>query len=284
MNERVITPHTASLFSFLNPVALVRDLLQHRDLTWQLAVRDFRSRYQGTVLGLLWSLVQPLLMLAVYTFVFSTIFKARWGTGASTNQFEFALTLFCGLLVFNIFAESVNQAPGVILGNANYVKKVVFPLQVLPVAAVITSFLYALINLVVLSVGILLFLRTYCVTALALPLCFLPVLALSLGASWFLSSLGVFFRDIGQITAVVTQILFFLTPLFYPESLVPENFRRLLRLNPLTTLVDTARRCLLWNQWPEPLWFGLITLGCFVFALVGYAWFMKSRKGFADVM
>jgi len=280
----VITPMQEPLRRYLNPVGLARDLWANRHLIWQLAVRDVLARYKGSRLGLLWSIINPLLLLAVFTFVFSVIFQARWGVMPGNSKAEFALTMYCGLIVFNVFSECANRASMVIIGNVSYVKRVVFPLQVLPASLVVSSLIFALVGTGLLLIGVGIFFRTVSWTVFCFPVVLLPVILLSLGFAWFLASLGVYLRDVGQIVMFAVQVLFFMTPVFYRIEQVPKAFQLVMRLNPLTTVVDCARRTLMWGMWPEWLWLVVVVLVSLIVAQLGYAWFMKTKRGFADVV
>lgn len=280
----VITPVQQPLQRYLNPVGLVRDLWTNRHLIWQLAARDVVARYKGSRLGLLWSIINPLLLLAVFTFVFSVIFQAKWGVMPGDSKAEFALTMFCGLIVFNVFSECVNRASMVIIGNVSYVKKVVFPMQVLPVSLVVSSLIFSLISTGILLVGVGVFFRTVSWTVFCFPAVLLPVVLLSLGFGWFLASLGVYLRDVGQIVMFAVQVLLFMTPVFYRLEQVPKAFQLVMRLNPLTTIVDSARRTLMWGKWPDWSWLVAVVLVSGIVAQLGYAWFMKTKRGFADVV
>lgn len=234
-------------------------------------------------MGLFWSFFNPILMLAVYTFVFSVVFKARWNVN-STSKTEFALVLFAGLLIFNIFSECVTRAPGLILGNVNYVKKVVFPLEILPVIAFGASFFHFLISLSVWLFFYFIFFGLPSVYFFELPLVMMPLFLLALGLSWFLSSLGVYVRDIGQIIGVTMTVLMFLTPIFYPLSSLPPEYQDVMQLNPMTFIVEQARDLMMWEKpmnWS--LWAVWMVVSS-VIASLGFAWFQKTRKGFADVL
>jgi lipopolysaccharide transport system permease protein len=225
-------------------------------------------------------------MMAIYTFVFSVVFQAKWNmdTTQPTPREEFALILFTGITAFNIFSVVTNRSSGLILSVPNYVKKVVFPLEILPVVATASSVITSLISVILILAGSILVYHKVSPTLWLLPLAFLPMVLLTLGTAWFLSSLGVFIRDVGQTTAVITQALFFVTPIVYSADLIPESLRSFIRLNPLTSIVEDFRRTLLWGEMLEwSLWL-TITLICAVVALLGYAWFMAIKKGFADVM
>lgn len=265
------------------PIEMFVSLWRNRSLVHASAKREVLGRYRGSALGLLWSFFNPIFMLAVYTFVFSVIFKARWNTG-SDSKTEFALVLFAGLIVFNLFAECINRAPGLILSNVNYVKKVVFPLEILPFVALLSALYHALISLVVWLVAYLALFGVPHVTLLFLPLVILPFCLFIMGLSWALASLGVFLRDVSQFIGVLTTVLMFLSPIFYPATALPENYRHWLYLNPLTPVVEMVRDVLYWGKIPEFAILGLYWLATGFIAWLGFAWFQKTRKGFADVL
>jgi lipopolysaccharide transport system permease protein len=273
------------ILALLNPVRLVVSLWPHRNLMRQIVARELTQRYRGSYLGILWSFLVPLLMMTVYTFVFSVIFKARWRTGAADGATgEFALTLFAGLTAFNVFGEALGRAPSIILSVPNYVKKVVFPLEILPVVAVGSALINSFIGAGLVIIGAGLLMHQVSSTLFLLPLAYLPLIFLSLGLTWFLASLGVYVRDIAQFIGIVVQVLFFLSPVFYPVSAVPAKFQPWLLANPLSPILESFRRCLLWSQPLDWLPWAAWTLGTAAIALLGYAWFMRTKKGFADVV
>jgi lipopolysaccharide transport system permease protein len=246
--------------------------------------REVLGRYRGSVLGLGWSLFHPLVMLAIYTFVFSVVFRARWPGMAEGSMTDFALTLFVGMILHGMFAECVNRAPNLIISNVNYVKKVVFPLEILPCVAMGSAVFHATISLMVLLAMSVLTHGTAPLTVLLIPFVVLPLLCVTLGVAWFLSSLGVYLRDISQVIGIVTSVMLFLSPVFYPASAVPPTFRPLLYMNPLTFIIEQARNLVFVGQ--SPSWYGLLmyAIGGLVIAWAGFAWFQKTRKGFADVV
>ncbi|MFH1021259.1 MAG: ABC transporter permease [Pseudomonadota bacterium] len=266
-----------------SPRAMAGSLWHNRSLIRVLIVREVAGRYRGSVLGIFWSFFNPVFMLAVYTFVFSVVFKARWGTG-SESKAEFALILFSGMLVFNLFAECAGRAPTLILGNVNYVKKVVFPLEILPWVSFGAALFHAFISF---GVWLLFYLLMFGVphpTVLLFPLILLPLGLLLMGLSWFLASLGVFLRDVVQVIGIIITIFMFLTPIFYPASAIPERYQAVLHCNPLTFIVEQTRGLLIFGKglaW-GPLFF--LTGLAFLVAWLGFAWFQKTRKGFADVL
>ena len=275
-----MNPHAARSTS---PLQIVHTIISNRSLLYSLIQREIVGRYRGSVMGLLWSFFNPVLMLAVYTFVFSVVFKARW-PGGSDSKIEFALVLFTGLLIFNLFSECLNRAPGLILSNVNYVKKVIFPLEVLPVVVFGQAVFHFLVSLVVWLVFYLIFFGIPLVTILLLPLVLIPLALMTLGFSWFLASLGVYLRDIGQLIGAVTTVLMFLSPIFYPIVSLPEEYRPFMQLSPLTYAVEQARDLMIWGNgmdWSGWVMWMFVSTGI---AWMGFAWFQKTRRGFADVL
>ena len=256
---------------------------RYRALIWQLTKREVVGRYRGSVVGLLWSLLYPLVMLGVYTFMFSVVFEARWGAGFS-SKFEFAILLFSGMIVHSLFAECLNRSPALIIHNVSYVKKVVFPLEILPCVSLGSALFHASVNIGVLLVFFALSHWFLNWTVVFLPLVLFPLVVVCLGLSWFLASLGVFFRDVGHATGVVSLILLFISPVFYPVSAVPERYRILMNLNPLTFIIEQARDVLVWGKLPD--WGALVAYYVMsaMVAWLGFMWFQKTRKGFADVL
>lgn len=235
-------------------------------------------------MGLVWMVVTPLMMLSVYTFVFSVIFKARWGAEFGDSKVAFALILFCGIAVFNIFSESIQSAVTAIAAHPNYVKKVVFPLEVLPVVAVLSAVFFGLVWLGILTAGVLLCMQKICLTLIGLPFVMIPLFLFCCGMAWFMASLGVYVRDLGHVTGVILQILFFLTPICYGLDVVPEPYQSILRYNPLTVLIQTARLAVIYNRWPDWASLGWVTVLSLAVFQMGYFWFMKTKRGFADVL
>jgi lipopolysaccharide transport system permease protein len=280
----LVTAAPVGIVQHLSPLALVRNLWRHRELIRQFTRRAVEGRYRGSVLGLLWSLINPLVLLLIYTFVFGIVFQARWPQARTDSLEEFALVLFCGITTFGIFQECVGQAPGLVIGVPNYVKKVVFPLEVLPVSTLGAALFHALISLAILVVGNLLISGVIHWTLILLPLVVLPLIFLSLGLAWLLASLGVFIRDINYAIALILQVLFYMSAIFYSPARLPEPFRTIIGLNPLTVIVEDVRRVVLWGLLPD--WFALaVWLSVsMIIMLLGYAWFMKTKKAFADVI
>jgi lipopolysaccharide transport system permease protein len=294
--HRVGAPVTWS--QALNPARMVAQIVRDRSLIWQFAQRDIAARHRGSWLGILWVLLHPLVMLAVYTFVFAIIWEARWSetgaggaagplTGTLAEKATFAITLFCGLVVYEVFSVSVSNAPTLVVHNPNYVKKVIFPLEVLPLAQVLAALVLSAVGIGVLLVANLALRHTVSATIWAVPLVLVPLVLLAAGLTMLASSLGVFLRDLRVIVTVLVQILFFMTPILYPaEKLakLPAWLQSLLSFNPLAPIFESARATLVFGAMPD--FAGLAyaaAVGCVAF-VIGYAVFTKAKRGFADVL
>jgi lipopolysaccharide transport system permease protein len=267
------TPHGENTKGLLHRWALLPELVK----------RDFVGRYKGSMLGIVWSLFNPLLMLAIYTFVFSVAFQARWGIGEQ-SKIGFAVVLFSGMIVHSFFAECLNRAPGLITSHANYVKRVVFPLELLSMMTLFSALLHLLVSFAVLLAFCLLAGIEVHAGTLTLPLVLLPLTLMTLGLSWILASLGVYLRDLSQIVGVITTVALFLAPVFYPIEALPEAWRTLLIWNPITLPIIQLREVMLWGtpmRWD--LWAANLAVGVAI-CLFGYWWFQKTRRGFADVL
>ncbi|MDP3333182.1 MAG: ABC transporter permease [Methylococcaceae bacterium] len=278
-----MNPHATQPIS---PVALLRSVIRNRQLISQMAKREVVGRYKGSVMGLLWSFLNPILMLVVYTFFFSVIFKARWGVidGVEESKTQFAVVLFVGIIVHGLFAEVLNRAPTLITSNVNYVKKVIFPLEILPLISLCAALFHSLVSLMVLLTAFVIFNHYLHWTVILAPLVFLPLIIISLGFAWMLASLGVFLRDVGQSIGLLTTVLMFISPVFFPITAMPEEYRPIIMANPLTFIIEQAREVLIWGHTPDWLGIGIFTLVACVIAWLGFIWFQKTRKGFADVL
>ncbi len=248
-----------------------------------LARRDIVGRYRGSFLGVVWSLVYPVFMLVIYSFVFGGIFKSHRGTDSS-SPLEFPLILFVGMNVFNLFSECISRSPGVVPAHTSYVKKIVFPLEVLPVVLLAGALFQFLVNLCVWLVFYGVFFQRPHLTSLLLPLVILPLLLFTLGGAWVLASLGTYLRDVGHLVGVLVTALLFLSPIFYPLTALPERFQHLMYLNPLAQVIENARQVLIWGTLPDPGAWCLSLLVSGVVAWLGLAFFRQARRGFADVL
>lgn len=257
---------------------------RHRELWWRLTEREILGRYRGSFLGLGWSVLNPLAMLAVYTFVFSHVFKARWGNLEHTGALGFAINLFAGLIVFNLFSECLNRAPVLVLSNPNYVKKVIFPLEILGGVSVANSCFHAMASLCVLMVFEVALLHGLPITYIWLPLVWLPLVLGCLGLTWLLAGLGVFLRDIGQFISVALSMLMFLSPVFYPATALPKKFQALIFLSPLTHVIEQTRSILIAGKRPSFSYLAWGLLAGIIIAELGFRFFQKARRAFADVI
>jgi len=267
----------------LNPIGIVSSLVVNIDLIRQLAMREISSRYRGSVMGFFWTLLNPLMMLAIYTFVFGYIFDFRRGD-VDLPEGMFPLNLFCGLIVHGFFAEGINRAPVLISNNTNYVKKVLFPIEILPWVTVGASTFHSFMSFLVLCLFNLLVTGGIPWTVVFLPVVFLPYILLMVGLIWMFSALGVFLSDIRQIMGMLTTALLFLSPIFYPVTALPAALQSVIYLNPLTLIIGQARDVMLWGKLPDFAALGLYSLVAIAVAVTGFAWFQKSRRGFADVL
>lgn len=265
------------------PLNMAKSLWHNKQLIAQMTKREVIGRYRGSVLGLAWSFFNPILMLAVYTFVFSEIFQSRW-VGLDAGKGGFAIMLFVGLIVHGIFAECANRSPSLIMSNANYVKKVVFPIEILPVISLGSALFHGAISLLVLLAAQMLVTHTLYWSAFFFPLVLVPLILGTLGVSWLLAALGVYLRDVGQIVSVLTTVLMFLSPVLYPIAALPEIYRPWMHLNPLTYVIEESRSVLLMGNVPDWEHLAVAIAVAAAMAATGFWLFQKTRKGFADVL
>lgn len=268
---------------------MVRSLWRYRELVRQFTIREVMVRHKGTALGLFWAVVQPLLVLAIYTFIFGFVFQNRWSASSGPDWANFPMNFFAGYLIFNVFSECVNRSPSLVVEHPNLVRKVVFPLEILPLTSCGAGLVYFAISVVLLLAVKVALTLTISWTVVLFPLVLIPLVMLTLGVSWLFASLGAFIRDFKQVVPVLTQLMFFVTPLFYDVSNpeIKPIYRQIIHLNPLTTIVQFGRKVLMWGQVPDGAdWqaLGIVTLASFVAMIGGYAWFVKSKRGLADVL
>lgn len=273
-----IRSHPAGLDSLLISIH------EHRELIRQLVRQEVVGRYRGSLLGVAWSFVTPLIMLLIYTFVFSVVFRARWNGLEEGDKAAFAIVLFAGMSAFNIFSDVVTRAPTMILANANYVKRVVFPLEILPVVQMGSALFHFAVSLLAWIIAAWFVLGRIPATAWLLPLVVFPLVLGTLGVAWVIASLGVYLRDLAQSTGLMVTAILFLTPIFYPESVIPQEYRMLLWINPLAHVIGQVRAVLIHGQVPEAHMIAYSWLAGTAIFWGGYAWFQKTRKGFADVL
>jgi lipopolysaccharide transport system permease protein len=269
--------------SLPGPLRLLTCTWETPHLFWQMARKEILTRYRGSILGVLWSFATPFVLLVVFTFVFSVIFEARWGERVG-NQGEFALVLFAGFIVFWLFSECVGRAPTLILQNVNFVKRIVFPLEILPWVVMVGAAFQAGVATLVLFGFHLVLLGLPPPTAILFPLVLAPLVLMTMGVSWFLASLGVFYRDINHVIGVALTVIMWTSPIIYPVSVVPPPYRLIVQLNPISLIVQQSREVLLWGRLPDWGALGLYLIAGWAVAWLGFAWFMKTKKGFANVV
>ena len=267
-----------------SPVSLFKNLWGNKGLIYEMSRRDIASRYKGSVIGLGWSFFNPLLMLAVYTFVFSIVFKARWGIQGGETRLDFALLLFAGLIIHALLSDVLIRSSDLIIQNTNYVKKVVFPLESLSVIAMGTAVFHACISCIILLVATFFVRQGLNWTVFLIPVVIAPFIMLTIGLSWIISSLGTFLRDIGQTVSILTLVMLFLAPIFYPISAIPEVYHKFILANPLTFIIQQFRAIVIFGQQPDWIGLGLYWICGFVIFCLGYVFFQKCRGGFADVL
>lgn len=255
----------------------------HRELIFSLIQREIHSRYRGSTIGLIWSIINPAFTLAVYTLVFTKVFTVRW-PGGKESPIEFALLIFIGMTVFNLFSECVLRAPALIVTNTNYVKKIKFPLEVLPWISLGVGIFHMLVSSAVWLAFYGLTMGAPPASCIIFPVILLPLLLCILGLSWILSALGVYFRDITHIISALLLPLMFLTPVFYPTSALPPELHQAMGMNPLAQVIENARMVIFWGGIPNFIEWGESVIFSTIFAISSLCLFQKSREGFSDVL
>lgn len=249
-----------------------------------LVKRDFQERYKGSILGLFWAVLHPLLLLIIYTIVFSQIFKLRWAGVSETSQFDFSIILFSGLMLFNVLAEVLGRSTSAINSNANFVKKMVFPISLLPLICVASALINFCFSFMIWFIFVIIVKALPNLNSLLLPIVILPIIILAVGLSYFLSALTVFFRDLGQITGISTTALLFLSPIFYDRDMVPQHLQTVLSLNPLTKIIENFRQLMIWGETPRlPDLIAPYIVGIFIF-VIGFLCFSFLKSKFADTV
>lgn len=267
-----------------SPHSLLASAWHHRRLILTLTRREIEGRYKGSAFGVLWSIITPILMVSVFTFVFGEIFQSKWAGMQSANHLDFASALFVGLLVYNIFSECIGKAPYLITNNPNYVKKIVFPLEILSMVSTLAAIFHFVTGYLVVLLLVVFSGWSLSWTIIYTPIIILPLLLLLLGLTWIISALGVYLRDISQIIGPTLTVLMFLSPIFYPLSSVHEKYRWLYHLNPITFVIEEARAALIHQQSLDwKLWLPYTGICCLVM-MIGYVFFQKTRSGFSDVI
>lgn len=258
-------------------------LTTRRTLTFELTKRDILGRYRGASFGLLWSLLSPFLLLLIYSFAFGFVFKSKWPLVVGGDH-SYTVILYLGLIVHGFFAECLTRSPTLVTSNANLVKRVVFPLEILPWATVFSALFHVGMNVMVFLVLRLSLEHTLCWSMLWLPVVIAPLVPLTLGVCWLFASFGVYLRDISQITGVLATGMLFVSSVMIPVQALPPSYQILFELNPLTFIIDQVRVVALAGHMPDLAGLSLYAIGGLVLMYVGYAWFMLTRRGFADVL
>lgn len=269
----------------LSPICSVR---KNRELLMQLVRRNLLSKYKGTALGMVWNFLQPLVLLAVYTYAFGMVFQSRWlDTSAGVladRKFSYSVVVFCGMTVYNIFSDVVASSPNLYVSNPNYIKKIVFPLEILPISQVVTSVISNLIWCIILFIGAVFLAGSLSWTMLFLPIVLIPYILMVTGISFILASLGVFFRDLSQICMLITQIMYLMTPIFYSAEMVPENLQFILKINPMACFVNETRAIFIFKEMPDFVELGVWLCIAVVVFYIGFECLKKTERGFADVL
>jgi lipopolysaccharide transport system permease protein len=266
-----------------NPFAFLVLARRHRHLILSLAARRIEAQYRGSALGMLWAVLQPLLLLAVYTFAFAFVLGAHWSPDQA-GKADFALFAFSGMLLFAVFSKPFSEAPHLIVANQSYIKQLVFPAEVLPWASVIAALFDYAVGFAIWAVLFIGMRGAPPATWILMPLVTLPAVLLALGASWLLSSLGVFLRDLSQVVSLAATALFFLSPIVYPASRIPEWLEPYYHANPLVGILEGSKGVLFHGTAPNWGHFGVLLLASWLVAWLGYAWFMRTKSSFADVL
>lgn len=262
---------------------MIKTLYKNGYLLRQLVKKDIQQRYQGSILGMLWSFIVPILMLVIYTFVFSEVFQAKWDIDTS-DKYQFALVLFCGLSAFNMVAEVMNRSTILIVSNTNYVKKVIFPLEILPVVITCSALFNCVISFAILIVAKLVLYHNVSSTLYLIILAMIPLIVMSVGLGLFISALSVYLKDVGNIISVLVTVLMYMSPVFFPLSAVPEKFRGICEANPMTYIIENFRNVVLHGKCLDWKFYGIscvVALGIYLF---GKVVFMRAKEGFADVL
>ncbi len=279
----VSTPEPFSL-KYVNPWSICRHLSKYRELISSVTIQNFRSTYQASYLGIAWQVVLPLIMLSIFYFVFGVILGGRFSNLGNESRLDYALALFLGLGFFNFLAQNIGSAPSIILSHMAYVKSLAFPLEVLPITTVLTSFITLVINVAITAVIFLLAKQSIYLSAVCIIFYLICILLTTLGVSWILSTAAVFFRDISAIVSPLTIILMFMCPIFYPASMVPQRIKWVIQVNPIAVIIENARASLLYGSWPSLFSMLYVFLFSLILATIGYCLFMRSKVTFADLM
>lgn len=265
-------------------IHLLKKLWVNKSLLKRLVIREIIGRYKGSFLGIIWSLLNPIFMLFVFAFVFGKILQTKWGAAEIEGPLDFSVALFVGLLLYFFFSEMIGGAVNIIMGNANYVKKVVFPLEILPIVSLVSALFHLAISFMVLMVLMMFSTWEFSYHILYAPIILIPFLLMVLGLSWFLAAIGVYLRDVGQIIPPILTAMMFLSPIFYSLSHVSQEYLWVYQLNPLTVIIEQMRTVVLYHNVPDFFQLVVYFMISILIAKLGFMFFQKTRKGFADVL
>lgn len=272
-------------YGTVSPAAMIWSVWQHRLLIATMTKRALIARYKGSVMGVFWTLINPILMLSIYAFMFLFVFTPKWRvTSDAAGESSFVSILFTGLIVHAFIAEVIGSGPNIINSNVNFVKKIIFPLEILSVVSVAAAFVNCMVAWLVLVCMQSFIGGQMHLTMLLFPLILLPFAVLALGLSWAIASLGVFLRDISQVASFIVSAALFLSPIFFPVSALPQFLQFWIQLNPITFIVEQARKVMIYGELPDLTGGVIYSLVAFFVACAGFFMFQKLRKGFADVL
>lgn len=283
---KIVYTSEAERFSWkkLNPISMLTHLLEFGELIVSMTIQNFRSTYQASYLGVAWQVILPLIMLSLFYFVFGVILGGRFSHNITESPLEYALALFVGLSFFNFVAQNIGAAPSLIISNQVYVKSLAFPLEIIPITNVLNALLTLVINLLITCLALLFVKHSLYLTSVLTLFYILCIFVITLGISWGLSALAVFIRDVSALTSPCTMILMFMCPIFYPASMVPAKLKWIILVNPIAVIIENVRGCLLYGLWPSIDSIIYILLFSVSIMVIGYAFFMRSKSDFADVL
>jgi lipopolysaccharide transport system permease protein len=257
-------------------------LLNNKRLIITLARRDIMQRYQGSVFGVLWSIINPIIMLGIYTFIFSVVFKAKWG--GVDDKYQFSMLLFSGLIVFNCFSDIISRSPTLIVNYSNYVTKVIFPIEILPFVITISAMFNFILSFMIWVIFYFILIGPPSITIILLPFILLPFILMCNGFAWVFSSIGVYIRDLNQVVMLGVSAMMFMTPIFYPISAIPEKYQHYLFISPITSVIESFRDLAINGVIPDLSQYVSYCITSIVIYWFGYMWFKKVSKGFSDVL
>ena len=263
-------------------IRFIDRIKKNRDLAYHMTKREILLKYKGSKLGIMWSIINPIIMMSVYTLIFSQIFQTRWAGASQINTTDFAINLYTGLIVFNIYADTITRAPSLITSNPNFVKKIIFPLEVLSVATVGSAVATGITSILVLLGVILITTKQLAVTIILLPILWAPLILNCLSLAWILSTLGVFIKDLTQVTNSIVSVTMFLSPIFYPSEALPDKLRWLSQLNPLAYYIEKSRNIIIEGKNINPVQIAVFFVTSLIIAEITFRFTKKLERGIGD--